>query len=126
VRPKILICDNERPLRSLVRGALALGDYEIAEARDGDESVEVAREFEPDLIVLDVMMPGRTGFEVLEELRTDARFAETPVVLLTARTQAADREAADSAGADRFLPKPFSPLELLSIVEELLEQRSAA
>jgi CheY-like chemotaxis protein len=126
VRPKVLICDDENALRALVRGALSIGDYELAEARDGDESVEIAMEFEPDLIVLDVMMPGRTGFEVLEELRTDTRFAETPVVLLTARTQAADREAADSAGADRFLPKPFSPLELVSIVEELLGQQSAA
>lgn len=126
MRPKVLICDNEDALRALVRGALSMSDYELAEARDGDESLEVAREFEPDLIVLDLMMPGRTGFEVLEELRTDARFAETPVVLLTARTQAADREAADSAGADRFLPKPFSPLELVSIVEELLERRSVA
>jgi DNA-binding response OmpR family regulator len=126
VRPKVLICDNEDALRALVRGALSMSDYELAEARDGDESLEVAREFEPDLIVLDLMMPGRTGFEVLEELRLDARFAETPVVLLTARTQAADREAADSAGADRFLPKPFSPLELVSIVEELLQRRSVA
>ena len=126
VRPKVLICDNEDALRALVRGALSMSDYELAEARDGDESLEVAREFEPDLIVLDLMMPGRTGFEVLEELRLDVRFAETPVVLLTARTQAADREAADSAGADRFLPKPFSPLELVSIVEELLQRRSVA
>jgi CheY-like chemotaxis protein len=68
-----------------------------------------------------MMMPGRTGLEVLEQLRNEERFAETPVVMLTARTQEADRESASTAGADRFLPKPFSPVELASVVEELLD-----
>lgn len=118
--PKVLVCDNEEPLRALVCGALAIGDYEIVEACDGDESVDLARSFEPDLIVLDMMMPGRTGLEVLQELRAEARFAETPVVMLTARAQAADRQAAEEAGTSHFLPKPFSPLALASLVEELL------
>ena len=118
--PKVLVCDNEEVLRALVRGALELGDYEIVEARDGDESVELARSCDPDLIVLDMMMPGRTGLEVLEELRGEEQFAETPVIMLTARAQAQDRDAAVEAGVSRFLPKPFSPLELASVVEELL------
>lgn len=118
--PRVLICDNEEVLRALVRGALAIGDYDIVEARDGDESVELARACEPDLIVLDMMMPGRTGLEVLEELRAESRFTETPVIMLTARAQAADRDAATAAGASHFLPKPFSPLTLASLVEELL------
>jgi CheY-like chemotaxis protein len=117
---RVLVCDNEEVLRILVREALAVGKYEIVEARDGDESVELARSLEPDLIVLDMMMPGRTGLEVLEQLRSEERFAETPVVMLTARTQEADRASASTAGADRFLPKPFSPVELASVVEELL------
>jgi CheY-like chemotaxis protein len=121
VAPKVLVCDNEEVLRALVRAALAPSGYDIAEARNGDESVELARDLEPDLIVLDMMMPGRTGLEVLEELRGEERFAETPVVMLTARTQEADRESASTAGADRFLPKPFSPVELASVVEELLD-----
>lgn len=120
---KILVCDNEEVLRALVRGALELGDYEIVEARDGDESVELARSCEPDLIVLDMMMPGRTGLEVLTELRADERFAETPVVMLTARAQAQDRLAAEEAGVSHFLPKPFSPLELAATVEDLLSRR---
>lgn len=118
--PKVLVCDNEEVLRALVRGALEIGDYEILEARDGDESVELARATEPDLIVLDMMMPGRTGLEVLEELRAEPRFAETPVIMLTARAQTVDRKAAVEAGASHFLPKPFSPLALASLVEELL------
>jgi CheY-like chemotaxis protein len=117
---KVLVCDNEEVLRALVRAALAPEGYDIVEAKDGDESVELARSVDPDLIVLDMMMPGRTGLEVLEELRGEERFAETPVVMLTARTQEADRESASTAGADRFLPKPFSPVELASVVEELL------
>jgi CheY-like chemotaxis protein len=120
MRPTVLVCDNEDPLRALVRGALDLGDYDIVEARDGDESVELARSCEPDLIVLDMMMPGRTGLEVLDELRTEARFAATPVIMLTARAQSEDRAAAAQAGANRFLPKPFSPLELAATVDELL------
>jgi CheY-like chemotaxis protein len=119
--PKVLVCDNEEALRALVRGALDLGDYEIVEARDGDESLDLARSCDPDLIVLDMMMPGRTGLEVLAELRRDARFSEMPVIMLTARTQAQDRQAALDAGVSRFLPKPFSPLELASVVEELLD-----
>jgi CheY-like chemotaxis protein len=119
--PKVLICDNEETLRVLVRAALEGGEYEIHEARDGDESVEFARELEPDLIVLDMMMPGRTGLEVLTELRREPRFAETAVIMLTARAQVADRLAAEDAGVDRFLPKPFSPLELETLVSELLD-----
>jgi CheY-like chemotaxis protein len=124
VPPTVLICDNEEVLRTLVRDALSIGDYEIVEARDGDESVRAARSCEPDLIVLDMMMPGRTGLEVLGELRSEPRFEQTPVIMLTARAQAADRDAALAAGVDRFLPKPFSPLALASVVEELLDGRA--
>jgi two-component system, OmpR family, phosphate regulon response regulator PhoB len=121
LRPKVLICDNEETLRILVRAALEGGDYEIHEARDGDESVELAQALEPDLIVLDMMMPGRTGLEVLADLRNEPHLAETAVIMLTARAQVADREAAESAGVDHFLPKPFSPLELEALVAELLD-----
>lgn len=121
VRPRILICDNEVALRGLVRAALDTGAYDIYEARDGDESLTRARELRPDLLVLDMMMPGRTGLEVLEELRGDPAFEATPVVVLTARAQATDREAAERAGATHFLTKPFSPLKLASMVAELVE-----
>ena len=116
----VLVCDNEEALRALVRAALEPDGYAIHEAKDGDESLELARSLRPDLIVLDVMMPGRSGQEVLAELRRDEELRATPVVMLTARAQAVDREAALGAGADRFVAKPFSPLELASIVEEML------
>jgi PAS domain S-box-containing protein len=116
----VLVCDNEDVLRTLVRAALGGKGYKIKEARDGDESLEVARESNPDLIILDMLMPGRSGLEVLSELRRDPRFSDTPVIVLTARAAASDREAALRANADRFLAKPFSPRELAEIVDELL------
>jgi CheY-like chemotaxis protein len=118
---KILICDNEEPLRALVRAAL--DGHEIHEARDGDESLERARALRPDLIVLDMMMPARSGLEVLEALRSDTQLGSTLVVMLTARVQAADQAAAERLGVDRFMPKPFSPLRLAVAVEELLGSR---
>jgi len=118
---RILICDDEEVLRALVRATLDDARYEIVEAADGDESIELARSLKPDVILLDMMMPGRTGLEVLEILRADPELSRTPVVMLTARARASDRDAAVAAGADRYLAKPFSPLELISVVEELLD-----
>jgi CheY-like chemotaxis protein len=118
---RILICDDEEVLRALVRATLDDARYEIVEAADGDESIELARSLKPDVILLDMMMPGRTGLEVLEILRADPELSRTPVVMLTARARASDRDAAVAAGADRYLAKPFSPLELISVVEKLLE-----
>jgi CheY-like chemotaxis protein len=119
---KVLVCDDEEILRSLIRATLA--GYEVSEACDGDEALDQARALQPELIVLDMMMPARSGLEVLAELRRDDRLAKTPVIMLTARTQVADREAADAAGADRYLAKPFSPVQLIGVVEELLGERS--
>lgn len=118
---RVLICDNEEPLRALVRATLEPRGYELFEARDGDESLRVAREARPDLIVLDMMMPGKTGLEVLQEVRSDPELAAVPIVMLTARAQLADAEAAVEAGADRFVTKPFSPLELDAVVAALLD-----
>jgi CheY-like chemotaxis protein len=116
----ILVCDNEEVLRGLVRASLDGNGYTLVEARDGDEAVEQARLVQPDLILLDMMMPGKSGLEVLAELRRDPELRDIPVVMLTARAQVTDREAARLAGADRFLAKPFSPLELVYVVKELL------
>lgn len=118
----VLICDDEDVLRDLIRATLD-ERYALVEARDGDEALRCARDRRPDLILLDMMMPGRSGLDVLREIRSDPALAEVPVIMLTARTQAADREAAEQAGADRFLPKPFSPAQLISVVEEILNDR---
>jgi CheY-like chemotaxis protein len=117
----VLVCDNEEILRSLVRASLEEDGYDLVEASNGDEAFERARAVEPDLILLDMMMPGRSGLEVLRELRADARLSETPVVMLTARAQASDAAAATQAGADHFLPKPFSPNALAELVRTILD-----
>jgi DNA-binding response OmpR family regulator len=120
--PRVLVCDDEPVLRALVRASLER-DYEILEARDGTAVLRLARDRQPDLIVLDMMMPGKSGLDVLAELRTEPRLTRTPVVMLTARAQVADREAAADAGADRYLAKPFSPAELVAAIAELLGSR---
>lgn len=119
----VLVCDNESILRRLVRATFDDGDVRILEACDGDESLELARKHRPDLVILDVMMPGRTGLDVLGELRRDPELADTRVIVLTARAQIADRDAALDAGADRFLAKPFSPSELAAVAGTLLEAK---
>jgi two-component system phosphate regulon response regulator PhoB len=122
-RPIVLVCDNEEALRALVAATLEGAGYELVEARDGEQALAQARAVHPDLILLDMMMPVHTGLEVLAELRADPELADTPVVMLTARVQLTDREAALEAGADRFLAKPFSPLQLADVVAELLPPR---
>jgi two-component system, OmpR family, phosphate regulon response regulator PhoB len=119
---KVLVCDDEQVLRALVRATLDGTGHEVVEARDGDEALVQARLHAPDLILLDMMMPGRSGIDVLAELRRDTVLCRTPVVMLSARTQLSDREAAVEAGVDRYMPKPFSPLELAEVVEQLLKQ----
>jgi CheY-like chemotaxis protein len=116
----ILICEDEIPLRELVRASLGSG-YHFAEAADGNEGVELARKLRPDLIILDLMLPGRSGAEVLEALRADEATGETPVIVVTAWTHVDDDMLA--AGASRFVRKPFDPDELRDIVEEMLDSR---
>ena len=113
----ILVCDDDASLRELVRAVLGTG-YRFLEAADGTEALAAARELSPDLIVLDVMLPGLSGIEVLEEIRSDEQLRDMPVVVITAWSHA--EIEAQVAGADRFVPKPFDPDELSDVVEELL------
>ena len=119
-RPTVLVCDDEPVLRMLVRATLDQGNYTVVEACDGDEALARTRSHRPDLILLDMMMPGRSGSDVLRQLRSDPSTSKTPVIMLTARAQASDREAMSDAGADHYLTKPFSPIGLASLVEEVL------
>lgn len=116
----ILICDDHATLRELARDALAGNGYTIVEARDGDESLELARKLRPDLVVLDLVMPGRSGHEVLLELRRDPLLSETRVIVCTATRKTMSARLALELGADRFFEKPFRPTELAAAVSELL------
>jgi DNA-binding response OmpR family regulator len=114
----ILICEDDANLRQLVRAVL--GDrYRFLEAEDGDEAVELALRARPDLIILDLMMPGRSGLEVLDDLREKLPNGDTRVIVMSAWGHA--DEAALVAGADRFVPKPFEADELTAIVEDVLQ-----
>lgn len=117
---KLMIADDEAGIRSLVRMTLDTGDYEIIEAADGDEALALAREHRPELMLLDAMMPKRSGFDVCRELKEDPETNATTIVMLTARAQEADRERGTAAGADDYFTKPFSPLALLDKVAEVL------
>jgi two-component system OmpR family response regulator len=118
-RGTILICEDEPELRELIRVVLN-GGYAFVEAADGVESLELARGLRPDLVLLDLMMPGQSGVEVLRELRSDPALEQTPVIVVSAFSTDADKASAFAAGADRFLEKPFEPDELAAMVEELL------
>ncbi|HEY7795588.1 MAG TPA: response regulator [Gaiellaceae bacterium] len=115
--PTILVCDDDPSLRELVRAVLGDG-YGFIEAADGVEALDLARDASPDLIVLDVMLPGMSGIEVLAALKADEALAAIPVVVITAWSHA--ELEAGVAGADRFVRKPFDPDALSAAVEELL------
>ena len=100
---------------------LEFEDYEIHEAADGAFGLRMASAVGPDLVLLDVMMPGELdGLQVCQRIKSDPKLAGLKVVLLTARGQARDREAGQLAGADDYLVKPFSPLQLIETIERLL------
>jgi CheY-like chemotaxis protein len=117
----VLICDDEPSLRELIRISLD-GPYEFVEADDGEESLELARRVRPDVVILDMMMPRRSGLEVLTTLRQEEELADTRVIVLTA--QPATREQALRAGADVVMVKPFEPEQIAAAVEEVLTNRA--
>ena len=127
-KKKILIADDESSLRTLLKAVISTENskYEIVEAEDGDQALAKIESEKPDLVILDVMMPGHTGFEVCEKVKQDANLKNTIVLILTAKGQQTDKEWSKSVGADCFLSKPFSPLELLKTIEELLGSKTTA
>jgi len=118
----ILIADDEPNLRLLVCTTLDEPNYRLLEAEDGPDALRVAREEAPDLILLDWMMPEMSGIEVLGSLKQEPSTAAIPVVMLTAKAQAQDRERGMALGARAYLVKPFSPLALMELVKEILEE----
>ena len=118
----ILVCEDDSTHRDLIRASLSHGNYEFFEVGDGRRLLGAAEGTDPDLIILDLRLPGSNGIELLEELRADSELAAVPVLVLTGSVQQSDRDAAYAAGADGFLPKPFSPRQLATLVESLVER----
>ena len=120
--PLVLCADDDEDILSLVSLRLRRAGFEVATAADGEQAVQIARDRRPVLAVLDVMMPKRTGYEVLAELRGDEALRGMKVILLSARVQEGDVARGMDAGADAYLAKPFKAQDLVSKVEELLSQ----
>jgi DNA-binding response OmpR family regulator len=116
---RILVVEDERNLVNLLRGYLEREGFEVHEALDGNAALKTARSVEPDVVILDWMLPGMDGMEVLRELR---RSSDTYVIMLTARTEEMDRIVGLSAGADDYLTKPFSPGELVARIRAMLRR----
>ncbi|MCX7670423.1 MAG: response regulator [Anaerolineae bacterium] len=118
---KILIVEDHADIRKLIRMTLEFENYEIHEAADGVFGLKMAQAIRPDMVLMDVMMPGELdGLQVCQRIKTDPALRHIHVVLLTARGQTKDREAGLQAGADNYLVKPFSPLQLIETIEQLL------
>jgi DNA-binding response OmpR family regulator len=118
----VLVIDDEAPIRLLCRVNLEAEGMKVLEASDGDTGLEVARLERPDVVLLDVMMPGRNGWEVAEELLADERTSGIPIVFLTARAEVKDRAKGIDLGGVDYVTKPFNPVELAPLVEDLVRR----
>ncbi len=118
---KVLVAEDSEEMRSLLVLTLENDDrYELLLATDGEEALSMARAAKPDVLLLDLMMPKMTGFEVCREIKADPDTAGIAVVILSGLAKVSDRERAREAGADHFFIKPFSPTALLDKLEELV------
>ena len=118
---KILIVDDEEKVRKLVEVTLSVGDVEILHAATGEEALESARAARPDIILLDIMMPGPLdGYDVCRLLKQDSDTKDIYIIMLTAKGQQADKERGLALGADDYFVKPFSPMELMDKIDNIL------
>ncbi|HOX24904.1 MAG TPA: response regulator [Candidatus Krumholzibacteria bacterium] len=120
---KILVCDDDANIRNIMEFSLEAEGFLVVSAADGDEARRLAASEQPDLVILDIMMPGSDGLAVCRELKQQARTKHLPVLLLTARAGKKDREAGLAAGADDYITKPFSPQRLVDKVHGILGVR---
>jgi CheY-like chemotaxis protein len=118
---KVLICDDEPLLRQLMRVAL-VGEYTFEEAATVEESIERAGSFQPDVALIDVMMPGGSGLEIIRYLKGEEALRHARCIVVSAFSGDADRQEATEAGAEAFVPKPFDPDELSEMVAALLAE----
>ncbi|MFN7723579.1 MAG: response regulator transcription factor [Rubrivivax sp.] len=122
----ILSIEDQPDIRRLIRMTLEFKGYAVLEAGHGEEGLRMAREKQPDLILLDVMMPGISGLDVSRTLATDPRLQRIPVVMLSALGASTDIEAGLTTGVRAYLVKPFSPWELLDLVARLLSETATS
>ena len=121
--PRILIADDNAQNVELLEAYLAEGDWDVRTAADGEETLRVVRDWRPDVILLDIMMPKISGFEVCKRLRADAATRDIAVLMITALDQPSDKERAVEAGTNDFISKPINKTELLLRVRSMLQTR---
>lgn len=119
---KILIIEDQTDIRKLLNITVDIGDCQVYEAANADSGYAMVKAIMPDIILLDIMMPGEiNGLQLCKILKSDDKFKDIPIVLVTARGQLADKHAGLEAGADAYIAKPFSPIMLIETVESLLQ-----
>jgi DNA-binding response OmpR family regulator len=123
-RAKILCIDDDRLLLGLVKDAIEVHGYEALTAPDGPSGMALAKEQRPDVILLDVMMPKMSGFEVCQRLREDPNLKRTPIIIMTAMTDPALKSKGSEAGANLAIPKPFNPTQIIAIIKKALELKA--
>ena len=126
MQPRILVVDDEPDILELLRVNLAQAGFAVDTAADGAEARRALRQARPDLLVLDLMLPDRSGTEICREIRSDPALADLPVIMVTARTEEVDRVVGFELGADDYISKPFSPRELVLRVKAVLRRGRAA
>ncbi|WP_424987787.1 response regulator transcription factor [Microbulbifer sp. S227A] len=120
----VLLIEDEPNIIEAIRFLLTRDGWEVGTHSDGADAVEVIQAAAPDLVILDLMLPGKSGMDILRDLREIPALAGLPVLMLTARGQSRDRDMAEKAGVSRFMTKPFSNAEVLTAVRDLLAQAS--
>ena len=118
---RVLLIEDEPNIIEAISFILSRDGWEVDTHANGTDAVDKVNRRQPDLVILDVMLPGRSGFDILKELRANAPTAGLPVLMLTARGQTKDRETAQALGASRFMTKPFSNAEVLEVVRSMVE-----
>jgi two-component system OmpR family response regulator len=116
----VIVVEDERNIIEAISFILSRDGWDVKTHSNGHDAVEAVRARAPDLVILDVMLPGKSGFDILQDMRKDDELSTIPVLMLTARGQERDREMAERAGADRYMTKPFSNAEVLEAVRDLV------
>ena len=120
MQKKVLVIEDEQNIVEAISFILSRDGWDVKTHSNGHDALDAVRARAPDIIILDVMLPGKSGYDILQEIRRDEKFGETPVLMLTARGQLKDRELAERIGASQFMTKPFSNSDVLEAVRNLV------
>lgn len=123
-KEKILVVEDEAMLSEMIKMRLEKNGYEVISAFDGVQALEMARQQNPGLIILDLMLPKIDGYKVCRMLKFDDKYKKIPIIVFTARVQESDKKLGEQVGADAYITKPFDPETLLSKIKELLIQKN--